>query len=113
MSRRWPFVVFHFHLLCDIVGSRGPTPDDLWPIFYFGPISRNPMIIWKRQWALDAWPNRLLSVFLFFWAIGLALRLGDSVVGVFNRRADVAVVAILRKWRDAFCARRRRCRALT
>src|SRR5580698_1853156 len=28
------FLVFHLHLLCDVVGSRGPTPDDLWPIFY-------------------------------------------------------------------------------
>src|SRR5438132_1297494 len=32
-------LTFHLHLLCDLAGSRGPTPDDLWPIFYFGPIS--------------------------------------------------------------------------
>jgi inner membrane protein len=25
-------LVFHLHLLCDIAGSRGPDPDDLWPI---------------------------------------------------------------------------------
>src|SRR5690349_3159791 len=22
---------FHLHLLCDLVGSRGPAPEDLWP----------------------------------------------------------------------------------
>jgi hypothetical protein len=99
------FLVFHLHLLCDLVGSRGPTPDDLWPIFYLGPLSRNPMIIWKHQWALDAWPNRIFSAILFAWAIWLAPRLGDSVVGVFNRRADKAVVEILRKWRAAIYAR--------
>ena len=30
-------LVFHLHLLCDLVGSRGPKPDDLWPLFYLGP----------------------------------------------------------------------------
>jgi len=35
-------VTFHLHLACDFVGSRGPTPDDLWPIFYFGPFSKEP-----------------------------------------------------------------------
>src|SRR3954468_8758139 len=31
------FAVFHLHLLCDLIGSRGPELEDLWPIFYFGP----------------------------------------------------------------------------
>lgn len=34
-------LVFHLHLLCDFVGSRGPNPADLWPLFYFGPARRN------------------------------------------------------------------------
>ena len=55
-------LVFHLHLLCDFVGSRGPDPVDLWPIFYFGPFDKNPMWIWKGQLPLDAWPNRLLTV---------------------------------------------------
>src|ERR1043166_1402196 len=24
-------LVFHLHLLCDLIGSRGPDPEDLWP----------------------------------------------------------------------------------
>ena len=35
-------LVFHLHLLCDFVGSRGPAPEDLWPIFYFGPFDKDP-----------------------------------------------------------------------
>jgi len=54
-------LVFHLHLLCDLVGSRGPDPDDLWPIYYFGPFNKNVMWIWKGQWQLDAWRNRILS----------------------------------------------------
>ena len=36
-------VVFHLHLLCDLAASRGPAPEDLWPIFYFGPFDKDPM----------------------------------------------------------------------
>ena len=66
-KRKWrvmllAVLVFHLHLLCDFVGSRGPDPVDLWPIFYFGPFDKNPMWIWKGQLPLDAWPNRLLTV---------------------------------------------------
>jgi hypothetical protein len=36
-------VTFHLHLLCDLAGFRGPSPEDLWPIFYFGPFDKDPM----------------------------------------------------------------------
>src|SRR3974390_449331 len=39
-------LVFHLHLLCDFVGSRGPAPEDLWPIFYLGPFAKDPMWVW-------------------------------------------------------------------
>ena len=57
------------------------------------------MWIWKYQWALDALPNRVLTVFLFAWALLLAIKLGDSFAGVFNRRLDREFVGVLRKWR--------------
>jgi hypothetical protein len=91
-------VVYHLHLLCDLAGSRGPDPSDLWPIFYFGPISQNPMWIWKHQWPLDSWPNRVITVALLVWALWLAAKCGDSFVGVFSRRADKVFVEVLRKW---------------
>lgn len=104
--RRWrvallALVVFHLHLLCDLAGSRGPEPEDLWPIFYFGPFNKDPMWLWKGQWPLDGWINRLLSVTLFFWALWLAIPRGYSFVGAFNRRLDNIFVGVLRQWRDA------------
>jgi hypothetical protein len=91
-------VAFHLHLLCDFVGSRGPDPVDLWPIFYFGPFEKDPMWIWKGQWPLDAWPNRVLSVALLGWAFWLAIPRGYSFVGVFSRRLDAIFIRVLRKW---------------
>jgi hypothetical protein len=110
--RRWrvallALAVFHLHLLCDLLGSRGPSPEDLWPLFYFGPFTHDPMWIWKGQWRLDAWPLRWGTVLLFFYALWLAIPLGYSVVGVFNRRADEIFVGILRKWFAATQARLR------
>jgi hypothetical protein len=90
--------VFHLHLLCDFVGSRGPSPEDLWPIFYLGPLQKDPMWIWTGQWELYCWPNRLLAVALFGWSLCLAVKQGQSFLGVFNRRLDAIVVVVLRKW---------------
>jgi hypothetical protein len=98
-------LVFHLHLLCDFVGSRGPSPADLWPIFYFGPFDKDPMWVWKGQWRLDGWFNRYFSVGLFLWALWLPIRLGYSVVGVFSRRADRVFVGVLRKWHEALARR--------
>jgi hypothetical protein len=100
--------VFHLHLLCDLVGSRGPDPVDLWPLFYLGPFAKDPMWIWKGQWPLDAWPNRLLTVCLFAWALWLAVRLGYSFVGVFSKRLDQVFVGVLRKWYADLMAWRKR-----
>jgi len=90
--------VYHLHLLCDLAGSRGPAPEDLWPIHYFGPFSREPVWLWRGQWPLDAWPNRLIGVLVLVVALWMPVRLGHSLVGVFNRKADAAFVAILRRW---------------
>jgi ABC-type cobalamin transport system permease subunit len=90
--------VFHLHILCDFVGSRGPRPEDLWPIFYFGPFDKEMMWIWKGQLPLDAWPFRLLAVCLLAAALWMPVRLGYSVVGVFSARFDRVIVEVLRKW---------------
>jgi len=109
-QRRWrvlllALLVFHVHLLCDIVGSRGPEPFDLWPLYYLGPFSKNVMWIWKGQWQLDAWPNRILSVVMFVWSLRIAVQRGYSFVGVFNRRLDEIFVGVLRKWDEALKTR--------
>jgi hypothetical protein len=90
--------VFHLHLLCDFVGSRGPSPEDLWPIFYLGPFDKDPMWMWKGQWRLDGWQNMLFSSGVFAWAMAITLHKGHSVVGVFSRRFDAHFVRVLREW---------------
>src|SRR6266702_6687446 len=94
-------ITFHLHLVCDLVGSRGPSPQDLWPIFYFGPFDKEPMWLWHGQWRLDAWRNRLLTVCLFGFALFMAPAKGYSVAGVFSSRLDAVVVPVLQKWRSA------------
>jgi hypothetical protein len=105
-------LVVHLHILCDLAGSRGPDPVDLWPIFYFGPFTKESMWIWRGQWPLDAWRNRVLTVGLFIWASWLAVPLGYSFVGVFSRRLDRVFVEVLRKWHTNLVAWRRRPRAV-
>lgn len=96
-------LVFHLHLLCDLLGSRGETVNDLWPIFYLGPFTRNPMWMWTHQWALDGWQNRIIGCGLFIVSLQMAINLGHSFVGVFNRRLDAVVVRTLQKlWRNSF-----------
>jgi hypothetical protein len=90
--------VVHLHLFCDLLGSRGPSIEDLWPIYYFGPFSRSPIWLWEGQWRLDGWQNRYITLGLFAAALWIPLQRGDSVVGIFNRRADAIFVGVLRKW---------------
>ena len=91
-------VAFHLHLICDLLGSRGPSPQDFWTIFYLGPFSRHWELVWSHQWQLDGWQNRIIGCTLFLWALWLAVKHGHSFVGVFNRRLDSVVVGTLRKW---------------
>ena len=102
-QRRWrvlllAFAVCPLRQLCDFVRSPGPSPEDLWPIFYLGPFEKDPMWMWKGQWRLDGWQNQLVSVGLFVWTMVLAVRTGNSVVGVFNRRFDAHFVRVLQAW---------------
>lgn len=93
-------VTFHLHLLCDLIGSRGPAPTDLWPICYSEPLFRHPIWFWKNQWKLDGWQNQLVFLGVFATALGMAIQRGYSCVGVFSQRADAVFVGVLRKWRD-------------
>jgi hypothetical protein len=90
---------FHLHLLCDLIGSRGPTPDDMWPIYYNAPLFRNPIWIWKYQWRLDGWQNRVITEILLVLSFWQATRKGYSFLEMFNRRADRVLVEVLQKWR--------------
>ncbi|HZI33507.1 MAG TPA: metal-dependent hydrolase [Candidatus Binatia bacterium] len=94
----WCLVAYHLHLLCDLLGSRGPDVGDLWPICYSEPLFRHPIWFWKGQWKLDGWQNQTITLALFGVAIWVAVKRGYSFVEVFSERADKAFVQVLRKW---------------
>ncbi|HET6267551.1 MAG TPA: metal-dependent hydrolase [Acidobacteriota bacterium] len=92
----WAFLVFHVHLLCDLVGSRGPDPGDIWPIHYLAPLSGKLSFQWSGQWPLNAWPNIALTVLLLIYVFVQAVRKGESPLLLFSQRANEVFVATLR-----------------
>jgi hypothetical protein len=105
-------LAYHLHLLCDLIGSRGPDASDIWPIFYLAPLRLHSTWLrthsvwsWKYQWPLFGWQNGVISVALFVWAMAMTLRRGDSIIGVFSRRADALFVGTLWRWRESWRAR--------
>lgn len=110
-NKRWRtfpvcLLVFHLHLVCDLIGSRGPSPGDLWPISYSEPLFRHPIWLWRGQWKLDGWHNQSIFLALFGLSLWVATNRGCSFVELFSRKADAVFVATLRKWRAALAARR-------
>lgn len=97
LTGRLAFAVIHLHLLCDLVGSRGPAPDDLWPVYYLAPLSWAPELVWAGQWALNAWPNIVLTLLLIGVVLARGVLRGATPVVLVSRRADRAVVDALRQ----------------
>lgn len=91
-------LVVHLHLVCDLIGSRGPSQADLWPISYGEPLFRHPIWIWKGQWRLDGWQNQTVFLILFASALVVAIKRGYSLVELLGHRLDSAVVGVLQKW---------------
>ena len=94
----WCLVTFHLHLLCDLIGSRGPEMSDLWPICYSEPLFRHPIWFWKGQWRLDGWQNTLFGVGVLGLALWVAARQGYSFVSLGSQRADAGLIRVLRQW---------------
>ena len=99
-------ITFHLHLLCDLLGSRGPTPADLWPICYGEPLFRHPVWFWKGQWRLDGWQNAAIFMVMFAFALGWTAKRGYSFAEIFGARADAAFTGVLRKWSQALFQRK-------
>jgi membrane-bound metal-dependent hydrolase YbcI (DUF457 family) len=99
-QRRWKtaalaFLSFHLHLLGDLVGARGPDGYQ-WPIPYLLPFSRAWEWTWEGQWALNAWPNFVLTIALLLATFYLAWKRGFSILEMLSTRADQALVRTLR-----------------
>lgn len=94
----WCLITFHLHLLCDLLGSRGPEVSDLWPICYSEPVFRHPIWFWKGQWRLDGWQNQIVCVTVLGLSLWFAVKRGYSFVEMFSQRADAVFVRVLRQW---------------
>jgi inner membrane protein len=100
-KKRWRtaalvFVSFNLHLLCDLVGARGPDGNQ-WPIPYLLPLSRAWNLTWSGQWALNAWPNLVITALALAATLWLAWKRGYSPLEMFSSRLDRALVETLRR----------------
>lgn len=87
-------IVFHLHLLCDLLGSRGP--DEIWSIPYLLPFSNSWDFSWSRQWSLASWQNFLITAGAMVFVFHQAWRRGISPLEIVSQRANDAFVAALR-----------------
>ncbi len=100
-TRRWctaslAFLSFHLHLLGDLVGGLGPDGFQ-WPIHYLYPFSHSWQWTWAGQWALNAWPNIVLTMGLLAVTGLVAWKRGISPLELVSATANRAVVATLRQ----------------
>jgi len=100
LKRKWlgvamVFLSFHLHLLCDLAGSAGGTPGDIWPIHYLYPFSDRE-IFWNGQWPLTSWQNTTLTLALMLYGLWVGIRRGQTPIALFSSRADARLVAVLR-----------------
>ncbi|HNX51780.1 MAG TPA: hypothetical protein PKL08_16555 [Thermoanaerobaculaceae bacterium] len=95
----WCVAAIHLHLLCDLVGSRGPAPDDIWPIQYLAPFSDSWTFAWSGQWPLNAWPNVVFTLGLLAFVFARAATAGHSPMQLFSEKAHAAFVAAVQaRW---------------
>jgi inner membrane protein len=86
---------FHLHLVADLMGARGPDGDQ-WPIPYLLPFSNRWQWTWSGQWALNAWPNFVITALLMTLALWLAWKRAYSPLELFSAKADGAFVGAIR-----------------
>jgi membrane-bound metal-dependent hydrolase YbcI (DUF457 family) len=99
-ARKWKtaglaFLAFHLHLLCDLVGSRGPE-GYTWPIPYLRPFSDQWQWSWHGQWPLNSWQNFVVTIFLLLLTLLIVQKFGRSPVEMLSTRADRVIVATIR-----------------
>ena len=88
-------VAFLLHLVCDLTGSRGPDGHQV-PIAWGWPLTA-ATVTWDGQWALNAWPNLLVTATALAVVVALAWRRGRSPLEIVSLRADAAFIAAIRR----------------
>lgn len=90
------FISFHLHLLCDLIGARGPDGDQ-WPIPYLKPFSNTMQLTWHEQWALNGWQNFAFTGLLLLVTFWFAWKHGSSPLELISVKANSAFVRALRQ----------------
>ncbi len=95
------FAAFHLHLLCDIVGAKGPEGYS-WPIPYLWPVNKNVSLSWSHEWPLNGWQNWLITLLLLAISVWIIRVKHRSPVEPFSVAADQAVTdAFLKRMQPA------------
>jgi hypothetical protein len=90
------FLSFHLHLLCDLVGARGPDGYQ-WPIPYLKPFSSALQLSWHGQWFLNAWQNFLITGTLLAASLWIAWKYESSPLELVSANANQTLVRALRR----------------
>ena len=90
------FMSFHLHLLCDLIGARGPDGDQ-WPIPYLKPFSSTLQLTWHGQWALNGWQNFVITGIFLLATFYIAYKHGSSPLELISKPANQALAQALRQ----------------
>jgi inner membrane protein len=89
-------ISFHLHLLCDLIGARGPDGDQ-WPIPYLKPFSNSIQLTWHGQWALNGWQNFVITGLFLLTTLWFAWKYASSPLELVSEPANLAVTQALRQ----------------
>lgn len=87
--------LFSLHVVCDVIGSRGPD-GEAWPIPWLYPLRSGSVLQWDGQWEVNAWPNIVLTILFLAVFLRQTRDLGWSPLRLISERADAAFVSTLR-----------------
>jgi hypothetical protein len=88
--------LFHVHLLCDLAGSRGPDGYQ-WPIPYLYPLTKMAPLTWSHQWALNAWPNIVISIIAFTLVVYSARKYHRSPFELVSNKLDMTFINMVNR----------------
>lgn len=90
------FGVVHLHILCDLVGSKGPDGFD-WPIYYLYPVSGTFKLNWSGQWELNAWQNIAVAAIAILACVFYAHTRRITVFEIVGQKFNAAAIGMYQK----------------
>jgi hypothetical protein len=90
------FAALHLHIFEDLIGGQGPE-GETWPMTYLWPFSDTPQLEWSGQWALNAWPNFVITAALLAFAFFMAWKHSRTPFEGWWPRGDQALVQTLHR----------------